>query len=225
MAGQETENLISAILSRDFERAEQYLRDGLDINDIGHSGRTALSAVSSGASLDLLKFVLDFNPDPDVECPAGSALHMAILHNNDDSLDMLLEAGASPNIQAPKSKETPILQTVRHGTVHACHALLAAGADPNYTDPNGEHPLHMAASYNKSEMFHALLEYGATSEKFTDEQRAYLVQYKPGYLASLEISEHKLKEEQAVQAKKDRITTRIENHRNLRHYHRRKRGR
>lgn len=213
MSGQDTENLISALLSSDWERAEALLKDGLDINDIGHSGRNPLSAMAGSMKHEAVRFVLSFHPDPDIPCPAGSAMHWSILQNDDTTLDLLLESGASPNIQALRTNETPVLQALRHGTQHALFTLLEYGADPNTLDKDGTPPLLMAASYNRNLSFTALLEYGATLENWTEQHHEEFQQYcNPRY--HKELAHWQERQDRAKQSSMQ------EKHRKLRQYQR-----
>ena len=68
---------------------------------------------------------------------------------------MLLRAGANPRIVNPRTPESPLIFV---GDVRIAHMLLAAGADPNFADYDGEPPIF---SVYDEDVALALLDAGA----------------------------------------------------------------
>ena len=64
-------------------------------------------------------------------------------------------------LSAHHAAATPLHDAAKAGNAAAISALLAAGADPNAKDKNGETPLHTAASRGHTAAISALLAAGA----------------------------------------------------------------
>lgn len=75
--------------------------------------------IAAGASVDR----------PDYE--GLQPLHLAARHDYPDLIQMLLEAGADPNMHADRSHRTPIHRAASYGNLRTVRALLAGGADPD----------------------------------------------------------------------------------------------
>ena len=54
-----------------------------------------------------------------------------------------------------------LVEAVRRGDVQEVARLLAAGADPNVRDPDGDAPLHIAAEQCRADLAELLLKHGA----------------------------------------------------------------
>jgi ankyrin repeat protein len=171
MAGQDTENLIMLLYDEDWDGAQAMLDAGLDINDRGHSDRTALSAMAGSKCHKAMKFLLDRKADPNIHSSfGGSAIHWAILHKDDEGLEMLMSGGGDPDLRKPKTGETPLLQAIRHGSKKAVEIILEHGADPNLTDRDGTPPVLLAMEYNRGGIAGAMMGKGATLKNWTREQ-------------------------------------------------------
>jgi len=172
MAGQDTENLIILLYDEDFVGAQALLDTGLDINDRGHSDRTALSAMAGSKCHKSMQFLLDRKADPNIHSSfGGSAIHWAILQKDDEGLAMLMANGGDPDLRKPKTGETPLLQAIRHGSDKAVDIILEHGADPNIMDNAETPPVLMAMEYGRATLAGAMMGKGATLKNWTQEQR------------------------------------------------------
>ena len=54
-----------------------------------------------------------------------------------------------------------LVDAVRRGDVQEVARLLAAGADPNVKDPDGDAPLHITAEQSRADLVELLLRHGA----------------------------------------------------------------
>lgn len=82
-------------------------------------------------------------------------------------LDILLAAGADPNVQIGRSGAI-LHRNARGGNVRSIRLLIQAGADLNIQDSNGQTALHFAASAQyipKSESEHARLQEKTNGEQ------------------------------------------------------------
>ena len=59
------------------------------------------------------------------------ALHYAAVHDDPDLTQMLLDAGADPNVLADRQYRTPIHRAAINGNLQTVKVLLAGGADPD----------------------------------------------------------------------------------------------
>jgi ankyrin repeat protein len=120
----------------------------------------------------IIRLLLDHGADRTVNVQNFS-MHDTPLHkaaafeSNPIIIEMLLAAGANPNIQNGDS-ETPLhvnLSYGDHGNEQTVHLLLEAHADPNNAGSKGITPLHLAAMNGKIEIFRMLVKAGADIRK------------------------------------------------------------
>ena len=85
-----------------------------------------------------------------------TALHLAASHGYVQIIEMLIQAGADKDM---KGTYRPMMNAAVYGNFSAVRALLKAGAEPEYEDPeNAWSPLAGAASYGYNKCVEALLE-------------------------------------------------------------------
>jgi ankyrin repeat protein len=89
-----------------------------------------------------------------------TALGFAAMAGRADMVQMLLEAGADPNI-ANRKGHTPLLRAAAHADSTAAELLLDAGGDPNTASDRGFTPLMQAAHYGNDKVGMLLLDRGA----------------------------------------------------------------
>ena len=99
-------SLIDAARNGDIQRVQELLENGADINSIGYDGDTALIRASDKGYVDIVKLLLDYGADPNIQSEEGgdTALILASTHPDTwhvytDIVRLLLENGANPNIQ------------------------------------------------------------------------------------------------------------------------------
>ena len=83
-------------------------------------------------------------------------------------LDMLLKAGANPDVVTQPGHYTPLLLQARDDNTEAVALLLKAGANPNIKNDDKKVPLHFATQYNNTDMVKSLLDYKADPFIFFD---------------------------------------------------------
>jgi ankyrin repeat protein len=112
--------------------------------------------------LAVLRALVRKNVDVNAVQPDGTtALHWAIVWNNEEAVNLLLRAGA--NVKARnRYGSTPLSEAVSTGSAGMVDALLKAGADPTtLTTEDGETVLMTAARAGNADVVRLLLERGA----------------------------------------------------------------
>ncbi|KAI8350886.1 ankyrin repeat-containing domain protein, partial [Choanephora cucurbitarum] len=80
----------------------------------------------------------------DVDAQGATALHYAILANNDVCLKYLIDKGAVVDAPAGDLQATPLHWASRQGRLGAVHRLIKEGANPSLKDGQGFNALHLA---------------------------------------------------------------------------------
>jgi ankyrin repeat protein len=95
---------------------------------------------------------------PDVD--GTTALHWAVHHDDAQTVDLLIRAGATV-AGANRYGATPLALACLNGHTAIVERLLEAGADPNTTSPEGETVLMTSARTGRADVLEALLARGA----------------------------------------------------------------
>ena len=124
----------------------------------GVDAATAAQKRDIGALRALVQSKVDVNAaQPD----GTTALHWAVVWNNDDAVKLLLRAGANVNARN-RFGATPLSEAVTSGSAVMVEALLKAGADPQgLTTEAGETVLMTAAQAGNADVVRMLLDRGA----------------------------------------------------------------
>ncbi|KAL0459447.1 UNVERIFIED_CONTAM: hypothetical protein Slati_0571900 [Sesamum latifolium] len=121
---------------------------------LDHEADEFLGLCVSLSILEVLNCSTKVNPrlrlflgKPDLAgCEFFTPLLSSIFANSFDCLDVLLEAGADPNIRGGGMNcMTPLGQAAADGATRIVDCLLSCGADPNAVDDSGLTPLEWAA--------------------------------------------------------------------------------
>lgn len=112
-----------------------------------------------------------------MHAPDGfSALGIAAFFGQPEIVDLLLSAGADPNVPSRNAMQvTPLHSAVAcrdpASALRMTESLLARGADPNVQQQGGWTPLHQAAAHGRVEIVGMLLERGADPSASSDDGR------------------------------------------------------
>lgn len=162
---------------------ERLLEAGADVNTTLPEGDTALMLASRTGNVAAVKVLLDHGATVDAKegWHGETALMWAAGENHPDIVKLLVAHGADVNATAthltsytktpgtfgtvyskyPSGGLTPLIQAVRQNSYEAAEALLAAGADPNKTDPDKRTPLLVGVANAHWDMAKLLIEKGA----------------------------------------------------------------
>jgi ankyrin repeat protein len=129
---------------------------------IAFAGATDAADAAQNKDLSALRALVQRKTDVNVAQPDGTtALHWAVMWNNDEAVTLLLHAGANATARN-RYGATPLSEAVTAGSTTMVEALLKAGADAKtLTTEDGETVLMTAARAGNSGVVRVLLERGA----------------------------------------------------------------
>lgn len=133
------------------KRTSNYSQTALMIAAANGFEEMASDLIKAGAEID----AVDVNKD--------TALHYAAQFKNPRLIELLLQAGANPNLK-DKFGETPLIKCAYNGFRQGLISLLNHKADPSVAQPRWGTPLHFAAGHGDLEAVNLLLSDGAAVE-------------------------------------------------------------
>lgn len=113
---------------------------------------------------DGLRQMIENGADPDARSHGVPAVYAAAAHGQDDCLRLLLKDGADVNASVARGKNkgwTAVHGAVSKGELSTLKMLLEHGADVTKEGAGGEHPLHNAATFERTEAIKLLVAHGA----------------------------------------------------------------
>jgi len=108
-------------------------------------GETALSAAALEGFTRVVEYLLKFPQELDILDASGtSLLHRAARNGKSDIVEMVIRAGANPNVRNVNELDTPLHHVAWHGDTDMVKLLLRLGADPHAKNADGTTPLDRA---------------------------------------------------------------------------------
>lgn len=139
---------LSMAAAEGHENAVSYLLGKSDpgINlRFGPNNRTALLVAASNNCQPVVELLIKAGADIQAKDKSGdTALSLAAGENNKNILKLLISNKAVQPIRDYEERVIPIFESVRHTDLEAFELLLAAGADVNVHDVDGNNILHYA---------------------------------------------------------------------------------
>jgi ankyrin repeat protein len=131
-------------------------------SDISYSAGVDAATAAQKQDIGALRALVQQKVDVNAAQPDGTtALHWAVVWNNEDAVNLLLRAGADAKARN-RYGATPLSEAVTAGSVAMVNALLKAGADPKtLTTEDGETVLMTAARAGNADVVRMLLDRGA----------------------------------------------------------------
>lgn len=139
----------------------------------GGSADAALCGAAHGGYIDLVEFLLDKGANAKAKSKDGcSALQVAALQGGPEVVQLLLKAGADPNVPDPRGK-TP-LHAALQGDVEleTVQSLVKAGAKLDTVDEQGLTPVRFAAMHGPREVYEYLLASGGNDLRPASDPRS-----------------------------------------------------
>lgn len=165
--------LLKSVLKSDFHRAVERLVEKLDLQLLDTSSESGYGSddhdsLAAAISNKLIKGQQVPPPIPSrgrgtkkkVQFDSYVLLLQGLRENN---LEMVQKHVQEVCAEALTTDEvlTEMMKSVIEGNEYVLRELLIHGADPNYTDPCGLTPLHLAATFNNLSLVKILLDFGA----------------------------------------------------------------
>ena len=128
-------------------------------------------AARYGRNKELSKLLARYPASINLHCPGilggSTALEIACAEGRPETVQILLDAGASVNIADETFGQLPIHRAAESGSIKTAQMLLDHARDLDHGsevvigDGMGQHPLHFAAEHGRPEMIQFLLDNGA----------------------------------------------------------------
>jgi E3 ubiquitin-protein ligase mind-bomb len=107
-----------------------------------YAGHTSLQAASQNGHLDVIKVLLKYNADVEIEDKDGDrAVHHAAFGDEPTVIKLLAQAGADLNARN-KRRQTALHIAVNKGHNNVVKTLLELRCHPSLQDSEGDTPLH-----------------------------------------------------------------------------------
>src|SRR4029077_9252821 len=159
--------LLFAVRTGDVESARLLLKAGADANDSQPDGVGALVLAAHSGNGGVAALLLEHGADPNALGSGYTALHAAILRSDVNLVKALLARGANPNLRMTKGTpmrrdttdwnlpaalvgSTPYMLAARFLEPDIMRVLVAGGADPALTMPDGADAVMLAAGMGSS---------------------------------------------------------------------------
>lgn len=182
--------ILSALKHGDLQDVKNLIQEGINLDLQDEHGNTALQYSIENGHIDIVKLLLVAGADPNVEnsplsvdlnnkyiegddalameqiineirnLKCTSALHSAIKRNDIDSLKLLLEYGADPNV-LDLGHCSPLHWAATKNNLVAVKLLLEAKIDPNLQDLAKSTALHEAVRKKNITIIELLIKNGA----------------------------------------------------------------
>lgn len=163
VSGDVNEELVKAAANGDATKVDEILQRPeaeVKVNGV-FAGHTALQAASQNGHVDVIKTLMKFDLDMEVEDKDGDrSVHHAAFGDEPAVIEILHRGGADLNARN-KRRQTPLHIGVNKGHIGVVKALLEIGCHPSLQDSEGDTALHDAISKKRDDMITLLLEYHA----------------------------------------------------------------
>lgn len=161
------QGLAAAVEAGDLARVQALLDQGVSPDSRNRDGVPILAIAARQRRAEIVVALLAKGADVHarVRDEAESSLDfpvvgLAVVSGSEDTLRLLLQAGASPN-EATRSKISPLMVAALHGNLETLKVLLAAKAEVEARDSDRLTPLMWAANRGQYEAARLLLDAGA----------------------------------------------------------------
>ncbi|XP_053209790.1 rabankyrin-5-like [Panonychus citri] len=131
------------------------------INEADESGEIPLNLALKSGQIDIAKTLLLHQANINaVDDNSRTLLHRAIDRDDGESINFLLDSGASVHIASTREKQTPLhlLCSKKLTDSTISNKLLSSGSDPNLQDAEGNTCLHLTILHNNEPIFCELLD-------------------------------------------------------------------
>ncbi|CAD5112184.1 DgyrCDS1418 [Dimorphilus gyrociliatus] len=163
VSGDVNEDLVKSAANGDSQKVEDILTrkcPEADVNGV-FAGHTALQAASQNGHLDVIKVLIKYNVDLEVEDKDGDrSIHHAAFGDEPLAIELLYSAGCDLNSRN-KRRQTALHIAVNKGHIGVVKMLLKLSCHPSLQDIEGDAPLHDSISKKRDDMLTLLLDHHA----------------------------------------------------------------
>lgn len=157
--------LLRAIEALDIEQVETALNNGADANARNAIGTTPIFSIVNSGRPNILRLLIARGANVNYQKPTDvngfSALKFAAIGGNVESLTILLDAGANPNLQGGTLRNTALMLAAQNGREEVVRILLSRSADPNLKTGAGDTAIKLAAQFKHASIMELLRSAGA----------------------------------------------------------------
>ncbi|MBU0479567.1 MAG: ankyrin repeat domain-containing protein [Proteobacteria bacterium] len=156
------------------EKVRQYVEAGIDVNDVGDNGRTALMEAASFAHAEVVLYLLQKEARHDMRDRYGNDALLALIHGGKaeklaETLTHLINYGADPE-SLDANGNTPLLVATGKGLDDAVKILLARKVAIHTRDEKGRTAVQLAEMRGHQGVVRLLLRHGAVLEKKAEDR-------------------------------------------------------
>lgn len=150
---QNVDQLLQAALDGDFQRIENAVENGFDVETTDSDMHTLLMMAAYNGHSRIVKLLLDKGASVDhKDIMKRTALMYASTGPFNETVILLLDAGANPNLVDGEEHFTPLMFAAAEGQVEVVKTLLQHGADKTMVDVDGESAYDFALNNGHSEV-------------------------------------------------------------------------
>jgi ankyrin repeat protein len=149
----EQKPFFDASLNGDLEAVREAIARQTDVNQTDADGRTALMLACFNGHTAICKELLAAKAEVDVRDKTGrTALMYAATGANEETVSLLVEHKADVNLSDGGEHWTPLMFAAAEGQTGVARILLAAGADADAKDVDGEDAVMFARDNGHAEL-------------------------------------------------------------------------
>ncbi len=145
-----------AALEGDLATVRQAIEQGVDGNAPDAQGRTALQLAAYGGHTDVVRELLAKSTIDHQDNAGRTALMYAASGPNQETVAVLLDAGADPNIADTAEGFTALMFAAAEGQLEVARVLVAHEADQSLRDVDGDTALSFAAKNKHADIVRLL---------------------------------------------------------------------
>jgi len=162
------QKLVDAVARGNGDMIAQLIRQGADVNAVGHDGMRPLFWAIGKNNVKGFRVLLLNGADPNVTAYDSnsadrslSLMGLAAIAAEPAYLELALKHGGNPDGMVGYGNRTIIFESILNHRPENVHVLIDAGADINHLDSSGSTPIQAAADVNDFEIVYFLLKAGA----------------------------------------------------------------